>query len=197
MAGSLMIGPVSRPRRVTIPSMIDWKPVSTARLVAALFGLVFLVFLYLHDADGYLLGLDDLNLAFHEAGHLIFGIFGATANLYGGTLGQLVFPAAVAVEFTRQREPVGVFFGSVWFCENLLNIARYAADARAQLLPLLGGGEHDWFNIFSRWGVLQHDTGIAGIIRGAGWLGMAFSAGWLIRLWNISDDSLPTALPKT
>lgn len=167
--------------------MIEWKPVSTPRFVAALSGLALLVVLYLHDADGYLLGLDDLNLAFHEAGHLIFGVFGRTANLYGGTLGQLVFPAAVSVEFTRQKEPVGVFFGIVWFCENLLNIARYAADARSRLIPLLGG-EHDWFNIFSRWGVLAHDTAIAGGIRAMGWLGMATAAVWLFRLWNGSEN---------
>ena len=49
--------------------------------------------------------LDSVNLVFHEAGHPIFGIFGDTLGLYGGTLGQLVFPVAVTVSFWRRGEP--------------------------------------------------------------------------------------------
>jgi hypothetical protein len=126
--------------------------------------------------------LDDANLVFHEAGHPIFGILGETLGLYGGTLGQLVFPVTVAVTYWRREQFLGVALGSLWFFENGLNIARYMADARAQVLPLVGGGEHDWFNIFSRWGpgALAHDTTIARVVAFLCWMGLL--ATWLLTL---------------
>jgi hypothetical protein len=41
-----------------------------------------------------------------------------------------------------------------------MNVAQYIKDARRQVLPLVGGGDHDWTEIFSRWGVLQADVRI-------------------------------------
>ena len=120
--------------------------------------------------------------AFHEAGHPIFGILGDTLGLDGGTLSQLVFPVVVALTFWRQRDPVGYAVGGVWFGENFLNIARYMADARAQVLPLVGGGEHDWTTIFSRWGVLSSDTKIAQAVLTAGWVVML--AAWASLVWR-------------
>jgi hypothetical protein len=64
----------------------------------------------------------------------------------------------------------------VWGFENLLNIARYVADARAQVLPLVGGGEHDWTALLDRWGCLAQDTAIAQVIRAMGWLAWRWRA---------------------
>ena len=69
----------------------------------------------------------------------------------------------------------------LWLAENLWNIARYMADARAHELPLVGGGEHDWTEIFSRWGVLSHDLFVAGITRAVGWALMVAVLAWLVR----------------
>jgi hypothetical protein len=74
----------------------------------------------------------------------------------------------------------------IWFFENWLNIARYMADARARLLPLVGGGEHDWTEIFNRWRVLQYDTQIGAAVKWAGWLGMVAAAVWFI--WRFLAD---------
>src|SRR5580698_1699905 len=71
----------------------------------------------------------------------------------------------------------------IWFFENWLNIARYMADARVQILPLVGGGEHDWTNIFGRWGVLAHDTQIASVVRTIGWTGMGIACLWVLWRW--------------
>ena len=60
----------------------------------------------------------------------------------------------------------------LWFFENLFNIAPYVADARSQMLPLVGGGEHDWANILSRWRALQYDTTIPAMLIAIGWLGL-------------------------
>ena len=72
----------------------------------------------------------------------------------------------------------GLLFG-----ENFWNIARYMADARARVLPLVGGGEHDWTEIFLRWGALPRDTGIAGFVVFLGWTGILVAWGWLTWRW--------------
>ncbi|MGH7255852.1 MAG: hypothetical protein ACREI3_08755 [Nitrospirales bacterium] len=145
-------------------------------------GMVLFLFGLKTDEDGFIF-LDHVNLVFHEAGHPVFGLFGQTLGLYGGTLGQLVFPVVVALAFWRQGEPVGLTVAAVWFFENFLNIARYMADARTLVLPLVGSGEHDWEHIFTRWGVLDHDTTIAGIVATIGWIGMVGVWAWLGWRW--------------
>jgi len=57
-------------------------------------------------------------------------------------MGQLVFPAVLAVDIWRRGQAPGVAASGIWFLENWLNIARYLADARSMELPLVGGGDH-------------------------------------------------------
>jgi len=121
----------------------EWGPVGTAALVASslLVGLV----CYLANAgERWVYILDTANLAFHEAGHPLFGLlFGSRMTVYGGTLGQLVFPTVAIVMFWQRRETVSFALCAALLFENFWNIARYMADARAHMLPLVGGGEHD------------------------------------------------------
>ncbi len=133
--------------------------------------------------------LDHANLAFHEAGHLLFRIFGETMSLYGGTLMQFVFPAVTTVRFLHRGQTLSAAACAIWFCENLRYMALYMADARAQILPLVGGGEHDWLNIFLRWNVLQSDTAIAGFFEFLCWAGIA--AIWVLvwKTWRDADSS--------
>ena len=83
-------------------------PVSLGGLLAVLvFGAVCLGFHWL-GRDGWVPLLDSANLALHEAGHPLVGIFSARATVYGGTLFQLVFPLAAAWHFRRAGNPVGL-----------------------------------------------------------------------------------------
>jgi hypothetical protein len=41
-----------------------------------------------------------------------------------------------------------------------MNLSHFMKDELDQVLPLVGGGDHDWTEIFSRWGVLQADVRI-------------------------------------
>ena len=167
-----------------------WHPVPRASGIAATVGITLLA-LWMATADqGWLVILDGANLVFHEAGHPIFGIFGATLGLYGGTLGQLVFPAVVAGTGFVRRHVVTAAVGIAWFGQNLVNIARYADDARAQELPLVGGGEHDWTAILMRWRALSSDHQVARVIRIVGYglvLGAAAWSAW--RTWRDRDEN--------
>jgi hypothetical protein len=162
---------------------VGWKPVTTGKFIGACVTLSILLLLAFRSEKGFIPVIDHANLAFHEAGHLIFGLLGATLGLYGGTLGQLVFPVAAAFSFWRRQEPVSTVLCGTWFFENFLNIARYMADARAQVLPLVGGGGHDWAAILGRWGLLRWDTTLAGFVSVAGWLGMISLWGWMTWRW--------------
>lgn len=136
--------------------------------------------------DGWVPLLDSANLALHEAGHPLVGIFSTRLTVYGGTLFQLAFPLLAALQFRRSANPAGIAAALVWLGENLFNVARYMADARAQELPLVGNGDHDWTEIFSRWHVLHLDGRIAGITRGIGLILMAWALLWLYRRWRES-----------
>ncbi|MGD8372333.1 MAG: hypothetical protein PVF76_13160 [Syntrophobacterales bacterium] len=162
----------------------EWNPITSAMAVATSVGLILFFIVLMRDEDGFVFLIDHTNLVFHEAGHPIFGLFGETLGLYGGTLGQLVFPVVAVIAFWLRREAISFALATVWFFENFLNIARYMADARARVLPLVGGGEHDWTNIFSRWGVLSYDTRIAGFVSTVGWLGMISMLVWVVWRWH-------------
>lgn len=165
-------------------SPIGQRPaVGTPGLLGVVGTVVALAFVYRASFDGFIPVLDHANLAFHEAGHVFFGIFGPTLGLYGGTLGQLVFPAVVTVSFWRKGAPVSTALGLLWLFQNFLNIARYMADAQAQRLPLVGGGDHDWFNILSRWGALSADTTLARLLTTLAWLGMFATSIWIGIVW--------------
>jgi hypothetical protein len=53
-------------------------------------------------------------------------------------------------------------------------------DARAQELPLVGGGEHDWAFLLERAGLLERDQAVAGAVYliGVVLYGIAIVSGW-------------------
>jgi hypothetical protein len=172
----------------------EWEIVTRAKLIGFVAGLGLFLLVLFRSEPGFVFLLDHANLLFHEAGHPLIGLFSARLEPYGGTIGQLVFPCALAVSFWRKRNPLGLAAAGIWFFENWLNIARYLADARTQALPLVGGGDHDWFRILSRWGLLQHDTLIAAVLNTGAWLGMAMVC--VVVLWRGWRDRHRRAEPS-
>ncbi|HEU4951872.1 MAG TPA: hypothetical protein VFT46_07955 [Holophagaceae bacterium] len=161
-----------------------WEGAGTVPAGAALAAMGLMALVEATSREGWVPVLDSLNLVFHEAGHPVFGLFGwETLAILGGTLMQVLVPVLVAGAAWSRRQAAGTALASAWAFQNLHNIARYMADARAQVLPLVGGGEHDWFNLFVRWGCLDRDTAIAATTHTIGWLGMAGSAAWLAWRW--------------
>ncbi|MGZ4789801.1 MAG: hypothetical protein ACXVZX_14880 [Terriglobales bacterium] len=160
-----------------------WEPISRSAIVTWLiFYVGFLA--YAFSAHGGFLFIDSANLVVHEGGHNLFGWFGPTLGLWGGTLLQWLVPVLLAAYFFTQRQTAGFVFCMFFFFENWLYTATYMADARAQVLPLVTTGdpdfvEHDFYAIFSSLGALNYDTKIAAIVRILGWGGMLLVVGWL------------------
>ena len=178
-----------------------WKLVSRPALVAWLIFYV-LFAAYAFSAHGGFLFIDSANLVVHEGGHNLFGWFGPTLGLWGGTLLQWLVPFLLAMYFFKERQTTGFVFCSFFFFENWLYTATYMADARAQVLPLVTTGdpdfvEHDFFRIFSNLGVLNHDTQIAGAVRLLGWCGMIACVIWLASRLRTKDESrsVPITFP--
>jgi hypothetical protein len=160
----------------------EWRPASLAKFLSVLVAGAVIAW-EASTGERWVPLLDGANLAFHEAGHLIYGVFGATLALYGGTLGQLTFPVVCLAIFWVRREATSFSVCAIWLAQNLCNIARYVADARAQELPLVGGGEHDWNDILSRWGALQSDLRLGATLHGIGIVGMLTAGAWLGLRW--------------
>lgn len=128
-----------------------------------------------------------VNLPFHEAGHLVFRPFGDFMHSLGGTLGQLLMPAiCCAVLLIQTRDPFGASVALWWFGENFLDIAPYIDDARAGVLPLLGGnfghsapyGFHDWEYLLTESGLLHLDHRLARASFALGCLIMVAALAW-------------------
>jgi hypothetical protein len=164
---------------------VEWKPVGRAATIGWLvFYAVFL--LYAFSASGQFLLIDNVNLVVHEGGHLLFSWLGSTMTLWGGTLLQWLVPFLLAAYFWTQRQTTAYVFSLFFFFENWIYTAAYMADARAQVLPLVGVGDmeseesmHDFYRIFTQLGVLDHDTQIAAAVRILGWVGMIGCVAWL------------------
>jgi hypothetical protein len=131
--------------------------------------------------------LDSLDLAIHEAGHLVFAFGGETLTLLGGTLLQLAIPAAVAVALWRSGDRHGATVPVWWLGQNCWNISVYVNDARAQQLPLAGGGEHDWAILLAQWGWLDHGRALGGAV---------YVLGVTLYLWAIIGGWMLLRRPK-
>lgn len=131
--------------------------------------------------------LHAINLPFHEAGHIIFRPFGSFITSLGGTLGQLLMPfICMIVLLIQTRDPFGASVALWWFGENFLDIAPYMNDARAGVMPLLGGnfghsspyGFHDWEYLLTESGLIQYDHTLAKVTFVIGVLVMLLALVW-------------------
>jgi hypothetical protein len=104
--------------------------------------------------------IDNADLVIHEAGHFFFIFFGKFIYTAGGTLMQIILPSIIGWYFLKNEYKTGVQFSLLWLGQNFINISVYAADARAQQLPLLGGNKvyHDWHYMLNELGILNFDS---------------------------------------
>ena len=140
--------------------------------------------------------LDNVDLAIHETGHLVFAPFGEFVTALGGTLLQLLLPIAFVVYFLRRKERFGAAVCLWWVAQNCWNISVYVADARAQELPLVGGGEHDWFYLLSATRGLENDLALSRAIHGVGVLIFGASLALALAATLVAHEPRPTGEPE-
>jgi hypothetical protein len=162
---------------------IEWKPLPRIQFFAwMIFYAVLLCFLAANFSTLTL--LDNAHLVTHEAGHLLFRWFGETAELWGGTILQLLVPALLCLAFVVRAELPGAAFCAVGFFHSLMGVATYMIDALQRDLPLVTVGaapeeaQHDWVRIFSSLGVLPHAIQIGNTVRLLAWCGMIMTMAW-------------------
>ena len=68
--------------------------------------------------------LHNVDLIFHEAGHLIFSFFGDFITALGGTMMQLIIPLTCSyVLLVKSKDPFGSAICFWWVGENFLDIS--------------------------------------------------------------------------
>lgn len=131
-------------------------------IIFMMFLVLFNTWLLFSAGEPWFIG--SLNILFHEAGHWIFSFFGQFIAVLGGTLGQLLIPIFFIVYFYMQRKIPGQVFAWWWLSVSMYDVSIYIADARARLLPLIGGQEgHDWAYLLGELGLLNFDIFISHI----------------------------------
>ncbi len=96
-----------------------------------------------------------LDLAFHEAGHVLTMWAPQTFYILAGSLGQIVMPLLFVFYFLNRRDWAGFSVTLAWTATNLADVSVYVADAPYQDLPLLNENMiHDWAHLLGALGPL-------------------------------------------
>ncbi len=122
--------------------------------------------------------LHHASLAIHEGGHyFVFAWAPEFLMVLGGSLTQVLMPLLFVAYFWHSRQRFAACITLFWVSFNLLDTAVYIADARAMLLPLLGGDNsiHDWNYVLGALGWLNADQFIAGLVHVVGAISYAVS----------------------
>jgi hypothetical protein len=106
--------------------------------------------------------LDWFDLAMHETGHLLAFPLPEIVMFMAGSFAQVAFPLVMAWYFGyRFRDRAAGGLCLVWAGTSAWDVSVYAADAVAQQLPLIGGGQHDWAYILDRFDALHLTPAVA------------------------------------
>ncbi len=140
----------------------------------------------------------NINLVFHEAGHVVFRPLGRFMRILGGSLLQVLVPLLCTVAFlTRHLDPFAASVTLWWTGQSLIDLAPYINDARAQQGILLGGftgqerpGSHDWNNLLGQLGWLSFDHTLANLVHYAGSALIILSLLWGLYLLMIQYSQL-------
>lgn len=139
----------------------------------------------MHGIDWEVIGgsfMHNINLPFHEFGHVAFSPFGRFMAILGGSLFQLILPLGLAAGFVLQQH--NNFAGSVccWWCgQSFVDLAPYIQDAPYRALPLVAGmGEeaHDWGNLLTMTNSLHWAKPLANISFFVGLVLMGLALYW-------------------
>jgi hypothetical protein len=137
--------------------------------------------------------LDRVDLVFHEAGHVLFAPFGDFIGILGGSLMQVLIPAGIVGYFVWHRQHYSAAVTLFWVAQSLFNVSVYVKDARAQVLPLLGGEDtlHDWNYLLGRLNLLRWDQALGNVIYAVGLVSLGVSVLWGFSCSREEEPSAP------
>lgn len=174
------------------------------RLPLWVYALGWVCFLYLfvqiltfkvEASDNLLLtGFSFIDFGVHEASHIVAAFLPAIFTAAAGSIGEVGFACLILFATLREQAYFAAVFASLWLMLALNSAGRYMADARSQLLPLIGPGEtvkHDWNYVFGQLGWLPADTFIGNTVRSVGDLigVVALAAGLYLIYRKIATDT--------
>ncbi|HEY8886576.1 MAG TPA: hypothetical protein VIM31_03720 [Candidatus Microsaccharimonas sp.] len=176
---------------MTKPS-VKTKPTLPYPLWVYIVGLGFFVYLFFqilgfHADDShnvFLSGLYFVEFGVHEASHIVTAFLPPIATAAAGSVGEVLFTVLILLATIKGKAYFASVFAGLWVMLAMHNAGIYMADARSQLLPLIGPGEtvqHDWHFVFGQLGWLDKDTLIGGTVMTIG-----VGIGILALLWGLT-----------
>lgn len=188
-----------RARLLELPAEVDSVAVGGRALAWCAFAL-WTVWFTVHGVDWEVIGssfLHNIILPFHEFGHVLFLPFGRFMTILGGSLFQVLMPLLLMGAFiVKQRDTFGASAMLWWSGQSLVDLSPYIRDAQERSLPLVGGGgeeSHDWGNLLTMLGWLDHTVAIARLCFGAGVIVMLVALVWGAILLRMQHRKMNTA----
>lgn len=186
--------PEMDPGSLDLPSERPTGPAVTALKWGAAAVAVLLVAWLSFTRAGWVPFLSGVDLGVHEFGHMIFLWAPALLMSFAGSLVQVAAPAALAGYFWWRRDRLAVVLMMAWVGMSLNNVSVYIHDATRMQLALFGddgsGAGHDWRNILSGLGWLEHTDAITGLVRFGSVV--AFIGALGLAAWFAREDLGPT-----
>jgi hypothetical protein len=144
--------------------------------------------------------ISNVNLIFHEAGHIIFHVGGDVLRVAGGGLAEVLIPMVVAIHFLQQHQRFSFGFALWWLSTALFSVGVYASDAQERALPLITGdpNSHDWWWLLRRFNLLAYDDAIGNGFFFASFLVLSCSLMvFSLYLWSSYAQRLLAAISTT
>lgn len=147
--------------------------------------------------------LGQVNLGFHELGHMLTYALPDVTTAAMGSLTQVAVPLGIGLYFLWwRRDAVGGGICLAWAAGSAQDVAVYVADAPFQRLPLIGG-EHDWAFILGpeHLNMLDRAGWLASGVKGFGFVLLLAGVGccvWgMARAVRVRRDAVaPVAEPR-
>lgn len=176
-----------------VPDQVDELSFWARAVLAALFALWGASFI-IGGIDWESIGgsfLHNVNLPFHEFGHVLFIPLGRFMAILGGSLFQILLPLIFLVAFTIKRDNFAASIMLWWCGQNFIDVSPYIQDAPYRSLPLISGmGEeaHDWGNLLTMTGSLDKADTLAGVSFTLGSLLIIGAMIWAgVLLWKMKQ----------
>lgn len=137
------------------------------KYIKVLFGIIATVYIFWFSQDPLNnLTFHNINLIFHEAGHVMFFWSGEFFSILSGSILQIFIPLAFVLYFFLKRLLYAASVISLWLAGSIFDIQVYIADAQKMNLELLGGGSviHDWNYILNSLGLLSYTDTFAVLV---------------------------------